>query len=88
MEPKLTWRKADVTLTEGLVPNPRAEHQLQYSLTNVSVAIEGAFLHIDPQSGTEAYAGQGESQVTIVPASSVRTIRYRVQVVDIAAQIF
>jgi len=84
----LEWRKADVSLREGLVPNPNAEHELLGNLTGVLVAVEGSFLHIDPQSGESAYPGQTEATVTIVPASVVKSIRYRAPVGDVAAQIF
>ncbi|WP_164492420.1 hypothetical protein [Streptomyces nigra] len=40
------------------------------------VAIQGAFLHIDPQRGKEAYPGQGTWKVTVVAASAVKTIEY------------
>lgn len=84
----LEWRKADVTLREGLVPNPNAEHELLANLTSVLVAVEGSFLHIDPQSGEQAYPGQTEGDVTVVPASAVKSIRYKTSVVDPVSQIF
>ncbi|MER5875420.1 hypothetical protein ABT119_05765 [Streptomyces sp. NPDC001910] len=84
----LEWRKADVALHEGLVPNPKAEHELLANLTGVLVAVEGSFLHIDPQSGEAAYPGQTEATVTIVPASAVKSVRYKSYVGDVAAQIF
>ncbi|MFE6129514.1 hypothetical protein ACFQ6Q_14790 [Streptomyces sp. NPDC056437] len=83
----LNWRRADVALTDKLVPNPRAEHELQDRILNASVAVEGAFLHIDPQRGETAYPGQSEAQVTIVPATAVRTVIYRSPVGE-SAQIF
>lgn len=84
----LEWRKADVALNEGLVSNPNAEHELLANLAGVLVAVEGSFLHIDPQSGEAAYPGQTEATVTIVPASAVKNIRYKSYVGDVAAQIF
>lgn len=85
---KLEWRKADVKLGDGLVPNPNAEHELLSNLADVLVAVEGGFLHIDPQSGDAAYPGQEEATVTIVPASVVKWVRYKSYVGDVAAQIF
>ncbi|MER6149359.1 hypothetical protein [Streptomyces hirsutus] len=84
----LEWRKADVILHDKLVPNPNAEHELLANLTAVLVAVEGSFLHVDPQSGEPAYPGQGEATMTIVPASAVKWIRYKAPVVDPVAQIF
>jgi hypothetical protein len=84
----LEWRKADVTLHDGLVPKPNAEHELLSRLDNVLIAVEGSFLHIDPQSGEAVYPGQEEATVTIVPASAVKWVRYRSYVGDVAAQIF
>ncbi|QGZ53320.1 hypothetical protein GPZ77_34380 (plasmid) [Streptomyces sp. QHH-9511] len=74
----LDWRTADVTLTEGLVPDPNAGHVMMKEIRSAHVAVEGSFLHIDPQAGKEAYPGQGERQVTIVSASAVKTVSYRV----------
>lgn len=85
---KLEWRKADVALHDGLVPNPNAEHSLLSKLDDVLVAVEGGFLHVDPQSGEAAYPGQVEANVTIVPASAVKWIRYKSYVGDVATQIF
>ncbi|MFE7243815.1 hypothetical protein [Streptomyces sp. NPDC057580] len=84
----LTWRKADVTLHEKLVANPNAQHELLAKLDSVFVAVEGSFLHIDPQSGEQAYPGQTEADVTVVAASAVKSIRYKSAVGDLAAQIF
>ncbi|RSS32785.1 hypothetical protein [Streptomyces sp. WAC08241] len=85
---ELRWRNADVALNDKLIPNPNAAHDLLKSLTNVRVAVEGAFLHIDPQNGEPAHVGQTEWEVYIVPASSVEKIRYRVPALDPIAQIF
>lgn len=77
----LHWRKAEIKLTEKLVPDPRAEHNLLSQLTNVRVAIEGSFVHIDARpNGEPAYPSQTEYNVTVVPATSVAKIVYRDQV--------
>jgi hypothetical protein len=76
----LNWRTADVELHDGLVPNPRAEHELLSRLTAVRVAIEGSFLHIDPQNNAPAWGGQTEYSVTIVPASAVKRLTYKAAV--------
>ena len=75
----LTWRTADVTLTEPLIPNPNAEHQLLARLSNVRVAVDAGFLHVDPrENGKPSYPGQTEATIHIVPAPLVRTVTYRV----------
>jgi hypothetical protein len=74
---QLHWRPADVKLNEKLVPNPRAEHDLLANLTAVRVAIEGSFLHIDPQNDSPAYPGQTEHPITVVPASAVLSLTYK-----------
>lgn len=75
----LTWRTADVVLADKLIPNPNAEHQLWDRLTNVRVAVDAGFLHIDPrQDGKPSLPGQTEHAVYIVPAHLVRTITYKV----------
>lgn len=79
----LTWRTADVVLTEQLIPNPNAEHQLLARLTGVRVAVDAGFLHIDPRdNGKPSYPGQTETAVHIVPAHLVRTVTYRVQATE------
>jgi hypothetical protein len=78
----LNWRPADVVLTDKVVPNPRAEHDLLARLHNVRVAVEGSFLHIDPRpNGEPAYPGQGEYTVTVVPSSSVVSVCYKATMV-------
>ncbi|MEU6496424.1 hypothetical protein ABZ890_39610 [Streptomyces sp. NPDC046984] len=73
---ELNWRTADITLREALVPDPNSPSNLMTSVRQARVAIEGSFLHIDPQGGEEAYPNQGEWKVTIVPAVSVKAIEY------------
>ena len=76
----LHWRTADVELTDKLVPNPNAEHQLLDRLSNVRVAIEDGFLHIDPRpNGEPVYPGQDTYTVQLIPAHLVRRISYRVE---------
>ena len=84
----LNWRIADVTLHTNLIPNPNAEHQLLQNIPGARVAIEGSFLHIDPQKGEPRQHGQTEWNVFIVPANAVETIRYRTTVVEPIVQIF
>ncbi|MFC8008669.1 hypothetical protein [Streptomyces cinereoruber] len=74
---ELHWRTADVTLNDKLIPNPNAAHDLIQRIPTARVAVEGAFLHIDPQNGEPAYPGQTEWETFIVPASSVKKISYR-----------
>ncbi|MFF8840473.1 hypothetical protein [Streptomyces sp. NPDC015130] len=85
---ELNWRTADVTLNDGLIPDPNAEHVLLKNLTGVHVAVEGAFLHIDPQNGEPAYHGQSERHVHIIPASAVQKVSYRVTNLDPAPKVF
>jgi hypothetical protein len=75
----LNWRAADVTLHEELAPDPNGGNVLRSHIANVRVAVEGAFLHIAPQNGNQSYQGQGqgECEVTIVPASAVKHVRYK-----------
>lgn len=77
---KLEWRTVStLELTDKLIPNPNAQHQLLDRLHNVRVAIEGSFLHIDPRQPQDIEAGAAviEFEVHIVPASSVQTVVYR-----------
>ncbi|SFY52081.1 hypothetical protein [Streptomyces sp. F-1] len=76
----LHWRTADVELGDKLIPNPNAEHQLLDRLTNVLVAVEGAFLHIDARpNGQPAYPGQDTYDVHIVPAHLARRVTYKAE---------
>lgn len=76
----LTWRTADVVLADKLTPNPNSESQLWDRLSNVRVAVDAGFLHIDPrQDGKPSHPGQTEYAVHIVPAHLVRTVAYKVQ---------
>lgn len=77
----LHWRTADVELADKLIPDPNAEHQLLDRLTQVRIAVEGAFLHIDPRPTNQpAYPGQDTYNVHIVPAHLVRRVTYRAEV--------
>ncbi|MFF6903523.1 GNAT family N-acetyltransferase [Streptomyces hydrogenans] len=73
----LTWRTADVRLNTKLIPDPNATHMLQSDLTDVLVALDSGFVHIDPQRGKPAYGHQSEWKIYIVPAGAVETISYR-----------
>lgn len=74
----LTWRTADLTLADKLIPNPNSESQLLDRLSNVRVAVDAGFLHIDARpNGQPAYPGQTEYAVHIVPAHLVRTVVYK-----------
>lgn len=76
----LQWRTADVELADKLVPQPNAEHQLLDRLSNVRVAIDNGFLHIDPRpNSAPAYPGNDTYTVQIVPAHLVRRVSYRVE---------
>lgn len=77
----LKWRTADVELVDKLIPNPNAEHQLLDRLTNILVAVDAGFLHIDPrQNGQPSYPGQDTYSVHIVPAHLVRRVTYKAEV--------
>lgn len=70
--PKYDWRPVrDLELTEPLIPDPNASHQMLSRFREVRVAIEGSFLHIDVRPETEQQPG-GEFTVYTVPASAVR----------------
>ncbi|MFC9956004.1 hypothetical protein ACFVIB_01365 [Streptomyces nigra] len=73
---ELHWCTADVVLYDKLVPDPTSLSNLMSNVQQARVAIQGAFLHIDPQRGKEAYPGQGTWKVTVVAASAVKTIEY------------
>ncbi|MFJ1782436.1 hypothetical protein ACIOKA_37655 [Streptomyces anulatus] len=70
----LNWRDATtLELNDKLIPDPNAAHNKLDRLHNVRVAVEGAFLHIDPRRDS------GSSQdLFMVPASAVHKVAYQV----------
>ncbi|MEU6597895.1 hypothetical protein [Streptomyces flaveolus] len=77
----LHWRTADVELGDKLIPNPTAANQFLDRLSQVLVAIEGAFLHVDARpNGQPTYPGQDTYDVHIVPAHLVRRVTYKAEV--------
>lgn len=78
----LTWRTArTLQLAEKLIPDPNAQHVLLDRLHSVRVAVEGAFLHVDPRQEGRSYPGGSEVEVYVVPAAAVRTVVYMEPVV-------
>ncbi|MCX5285953.1 hypothetical protein [Streptomyces sp. NBC_00198] len=78
----LNWRTADVRLTDKLIPNPSNESQLLNHLTQVRVAVDNGFLHIDPRRDGQATAYPDPDTFTahIVPAHQVQLVTYKAPV--------
>lgn len=73
----LHWRPVEtLELNEALVTDPSAEYQQLRTMQHARVAVEGAFLHVDPRKPNQR-SGDGEYKVFIVPASAVRSVVYR-----------
>jgi len=76
----LNWRTVGtLELTEKLIPDPNAEHELLQRLTGVSVAIDGGFLHIDPWPVREERIPNQPRRIHVIPASAVRHLEYRLE---------
>ncbi|MFE5140365.1 hypothetical protein ACFRDV_22255 [Streptomyces fagopyri] len=79
--PQLEWRTADVVLRDKLIPDPRNESQLLDRLTQVKVAVDTGFLHIDPRrNGDVAFPGADTFSAYIVPAHQVLVVTYQAPV--------
>ena len=71
----LNWREAsEVHLTRMIIPGPNGQRNLQ-ELRNVRVAVEGAFLNIDPRQ-IGAAANGSEPDIYIIPATMVEYVKY------------
>ena len=79
MTASLTWITArEVELTGKLIPRYNAESDLVDKLSNVRVAIEGPFLHIDPRPQSEPELAAGEEyDIYVLPAASVKRLHLR-----------
>lgn len=78
----LNWRTVrDVRLTDKLIPEPGNESNCQNHLCNVRVAIEGAFLHIDPRvvDVRDPDPGSPEFSAYVVPMNAVVSVHYKEQ---------
>ncbi|MFJ6215052.1 hypothetical protein ACIQGZ_17205 [Streptomyces sp. NPDC092296] len=78
----LIWRTVrELRLTSPLVPDLSNSGKNLDLLYNVRVAIDGAFLHVDPrqEGGPDLRPGDTEFDVYVVPASSVERIHLREQ---------
>ncbi|MFF9870488.1 hypothetical protein ACF1G0_34825 [Streptomyces sp. NPDC013953] len=76
----LNWRTAAaVELNDKLIPDPNAQHNLLDRLYGARVAVDGAFLHIDPRPAPDAerHTPGTPYDVYVVPASAVRVLRYQ-----------
>lgn len=78
----LEWRKVDeLRLTSARIQDPNSISNEQQYVTNVQVAYEGAFLHIDARKTNEPQMPAAtEYTVQVVPASAVEVIRYREEI--------
>jgi hypothetical protein len=75
----LNWRNVrEIELFESIIPDPTDDSRLVKKLTNVSIAYDGGFIHIDPREADVAEQEDinAEFVVHAVPVSSVRVIRY------------
>ena len=77
----LNWLEVDeIHLHDAIIQKPGNLSQVTDQLNSVRVAIDGAFLHIDPRPTNDPQqpgAAGLDFPVHVVPASSVAVIRYR-----------
>lgn len=74
----LHWREAvRVELHSELVWHPADRARARDSLSDCRVAVEGAFLHIDPRNPAERRELEG--RITLVPASSLKFLVWRTE---------
>lgn len=81
MTDTLQWRDAtELRLTGKLIPNPSSTSDLLAHLSSIRVAIDGAFIHIDPRptNGQVPVDTKAEYPVYVVPAAAVEVLTYRV----------
>lgn len=73
----LNWRTvAEIRFTRSLIPQPRNQGQTTDSLSQVSVAVEGGFLHVDPRRVDDKNNAGVADDVFIVPATFVEYVKY------------
>lgn len=73
----LNWRRVrEIHLTDKVIPNPNNASHLRDRLSEVRIALDNGFVHIDPRDLREPQLGS-EVEVYVVPASSVVTVAYR-----------
>lgn len=73
----LNWRTvAEIRFTKMIIPMPHKQGYNTAHLRQVSIAIEGGFIHVDPRSAADMENIDVPADIFILPSTAVESIKY------------